>query len=883
MSASGARFVEAPRASSSVTARARPPSPSRSDIAREALLRRIEMDPAPVTVVSGPAGSGKTSLLAAWGSRVTAAGGTVAWFGLESHDDSVGLLWAGILEALRATDRFGPDSRLASLVPPPYDVAPAFVDAIGEAVAALDGPLWLVLDDLHVLTDTAAIASLELLVRRLPPGLRLVLSGRTDPPVGLPRLRVEGRIRELRATDLAFTRDEVVQVVAQQELSLADRLITILHERTEGWAVGVRIAILALEQVGDAAELIERFQGDDREVADYLFTEVLSHLPAEGRRFLLATSVCRDLSVGLARELSGRDDAGEMLEALVRDGAFTRRVGRDRWNYRYHELFRSYLDAELRLTDPVAERELHIIAARWFEAQQEPLHAMEHVAHAGDLGRLVELGRDHGVGAILDGRGSELATILHRLGSAGRSEPWVVVLGATAALTGEDLDETERWLAGHDLERLSEDTDPLLAVLAKTLGVTRARQTTGIAQALAGLEASPACTTGHQDLDLLARYQRGVARLYVGRYADAYDDLELAADVARLTGRPAIEVSCLSFLSGTASSMGQYVAMRRQADRALEIGRELGWAQSQAVALAHCIAGWSAYLRADDAAGRQHAANALASLGTYADPDVELASRAVLAVVATRGDDPYEALRAFQRALERLLRAQMTPATLASAAPTLVRTCLDLGERELARSFARLAIERTPDPGEAALTRALLLDDAGKDHAARHQLDAIIDGRAPCHVAVSEVLALLFAAELERRRGNAGRAHDRLVRAIELGERHQLVQPFLERSSTRDLLAAADGRFGRHASFVQDVLARWQGTPEHTDHDGLRLTPAELDVLRDLPSLLTARDIADSRSVSVNTIKSHIKAIYRKLEVESRREAVEEARRRGLL
>jgi LuxR family transcriptional regulator, maltose regulon positive regulatory protein len=866
-----------------VAARARPPAPAPWEITREALLRRIEVDPAPLTVLAGPAGAGKTSLLTSWAARVTADGGIVAWFGLEQYDDAVTPFWSGVLGALRATGRFDPQSRLNEFVPPPLEVSPAFVDAIVDALAELDEPLWLVLDDVHYLTDPAVVASLELLVRHLHPELRLVLSGRGEPPLPLARLRVEGRVRELRDDDLAFTRDEVAEVVARQGIDLSQGAVTALHDRTEGWPVGVRIAMLALEQSDDVAGQVVGFQGDDQELADYLLTEVLANIPAAGRRFLLATGVCRDVSVGFARVLTGREDAGDLLDGLVREGAFVRHVGRDRSHFRFHELFRGFLMAELHHTDPAWERELHRQAARWFASQGEPLHAMEHLVQAGEQRQVVEFAREHGVGVILDGRGSELVAVLDLLGRAARSEPWLALLATTAGLVEEDLGAADRWLVGVDLQALTDDVDPWLGALAAIVAVARARVGSGIGDALTRLEASPACSTGQHDLDLLGRYQRGVARLYVGRDAEAYDDLEVAAEAARRSERPAIRVSCLSFLSGVASSLSRYVEMRQLAEQVLELGEELGWGRSQAVMLAHVHAGWSAYLRGDVAAADYHAEAAMTSLGSSVEPDFELACRALSLISVHEGGDIYERLRSLQRSLDRLLRGQRAPVTLASLGPVFVRLCLQLGERELARTVARSLIDGMRDPGEHALIRALLLEDAGKEQAAHHQLEAIVGGSSPCHTAVAEVSALVFAAELEARRGNAALAHDRMLRAIVLAEPRELVRPFLDRSAVGALLAAGEGRFGRHETFVREILARVRGAAGAPDNDRARLTPAELEILRELPSLLTARDIAEARSVSVNTVKSHMKAIYRKLGVDTRRETVEEARRRGLL
>jgi LuxR family transcriptional regulator, maltose regulon positive regulatory protein len=252
-------------------------------------------------------------------------------------------------------------------------------------------------------------------------------------------------------------------------------------------------------------------------------------------------------------------------------------------------------------------------------------------------------------------------------------------------------------------------------------------------------------------------------------------------------------------------------------------------------------------------------------------------------VVSADGDAPFEALRAYREAFERLAGAQMAPALLAYAVPEVVRICLDVGERTRAQLVADRVSAALPDAGELALLRAMLLHDAGRSDAARAALGPIVRGEARCHVATAAVHARCLAAEIELRRGATTRAHELIVAAVELAADEQIVRPFADRSAARELLAAGRGRFGRQEPFVERVLAAWPPRASATGHEADRLTPGELAVLRELPSLLSLREIAEARTVSLNTVKTHLRSIYRKLGVEGRREAVEVGRRRGLL
>jgi LuxR family transcriptional regulator, maltose regulon positive regulatory protein len=865
------------------SARLRPPAVSLSELRRERLLHRLDREPAPVTLVCGHAGAGKTSLLTTWATAAMQAGRAVAWYGLDRFDDDPVSLWNGILAALRATGDFPPTSTLHDLVASPREVTGGFVDRVLHEVEALGAPVWLVLDDVHVVTSPAAVDSLARLARRSVPGFHLVLASRSDPPIGLARLRVEGRLRELRGDDLAFTVEETTAYLAAQGLDLPRACVRTLQARTEGWAAGVRIAALALEGSEDRCGLIERFGGDDHAVADYLVSEVLAHLSEDRRRFLLRTSVCSVLRVDLARQLSGRDDAGAILDALERDHVFTRRQGRTRDLYRYHELFRTYLLAELRRIDPVTEQDLHRVAAIWHATQGEPLQAIEHLVrgrHLGDLGTLVG---PEGIGAVLDGHAHAVAGLLAAIEPKDRSLPAVALLAAAAALELDELDSADRWLDGLDQDAVFASDDRLLVALAATVGVRRARSTDRVEDALDRLEATTAGETGVEEYDLFGLHERGIARLYLGRYDEGVEDLERAARLAKLTGRDALQLSCRSFLAGALACRSEFRATQEQAQAALELAERRGWVGTQAVAHTHLLLGWTAHLRADRHLAAEHAKLAVASLGRFVDPDVELGVRSLAVVVGAADQPPYDALRTYREAFARLAGAQMAPALLAYAAPEVLRICLDVGERGWARSIVELASAELPDPGEPALLRAMLLQDAGRVDGARAALTPILRDEAPCHVVLTAVRARVHAAELEQRRGAMTRAHELVTEGVELAAPEELVQPFLVRPGAIALLVAARGRFGRQEPFVERVLSAGPSPSAPATHEPDRLTPGELAVLRELPSLLSLREIADARAVSVNTVKTHLRSIYRKLAVEGRREAVEAGRHRGLL
>ena len=861
--------------------RLHPPAAEPLDLPRDRLIDLLCVDPAPVTSVCAPAGFGKTSLLAGWVAR--SQGLPVAWLSLDRHDNDPAELWTGLLQALLATARFPVGSSLHELLAPGDDIDPGFVDAVLQEVTSLGEPFWLVLDDVDVLTHPRAVTSLELLLRRAPSNLHLVLAGRTEPPFGLPRLRVGGVLKEIRAEDLAFTLEEATELLARHDVQLAAADVQVLHARTDGWAAGLQIACMAVAGGEDAAAFVGRFDGDDHEVADYLLTEVMDGLPTATRRFMLRTSVCTELSVELAQRLSDRMDAARVLDELGQRNAFIRRVGRGRTDYRYHDLLRTFLLAELRREDPRAERELQHTAARWYQQQDDHLHAMEHLAAAGDGEQVIEVARAYGLAAILGGRARRLYAVLTELPEHDRQDPVVGLLLAAAAVELGNTAEADRWLVHLDIDTLVTDGDPSLAILAAAVGTARARFDLDVHTALAHLETSTVERGGDPNLELYALHHRGVARLYVGAYQDGASDLRRATVLARASGRDAVLVSCLSFLAGALASMGDLPAAQAAAAEAVHLAERRGWGGSQAIAHAYLLLGWMASLRGERATAEQAAVRSVAALGSHNEPDVELAVRSLELYLFADRDDVYDLLRRYLRLSERLADAEVTPATLGYAAPVLVQLCLDLGERRWARTLAEIAIRRAPDPGEPALLRAMLQHDAGQAAAARHELAPILDGSARCHLVATEVRAWLLAVTIEQAAGNHTRAEEALRTALLLAEPVELLQPFVESQRFADLLIAGKGRFGRSEALVDRILDRLPPTADDHDHATHRLTPAELEILRELPSLLTLREIAEARSVSINTVKTHLRAIYRKLDVDGRRGAVDTARSRGLL
>src|SRR5690242_12303202 len=334
-------------------------------VRRPALLDRLDQaDAGQLVVLVAPPGFGKTTLLSSWVRR--AGGPSTAWISLEALDDAARFR-ASLLAALLAIPALPPDSPLRQVGR--GRSGGAGLDVIDELVEALDAAapaVRVVLDDLQEMKSPEAWRDLARLVRRRHPGLRLVLASRMDPPLPLPRLRLEGRLHELRAEDLRFTADDTAALLEAAGLRVTREQTAVLQARTEGWVAALRFAALALRSSEDAEGFIAQFSGSEQSVADYLTGEVKARLPAESRRFLRIAALCSELPTGLAVELFGREDAGQVLDDLAHGTALVQRT--DLETYRIHTLLRTYLVTELERRFPDEYRRSNAIAARWWLA-----------------------------------------------------------------------------------------------------------------------------------------------------------------------------------------------------------------------------------------------------------------------------------------------------------------------------------------------------------------------------------------------------------------------------------------------------------------------------------------------------------------------------------
>ena len=342
-----------------------------------------------LTLVSAPAGSGKSTLVAEW---VAASRRAAAWISLDPGDNNPALFWTYVVTALRTARPDVGESALSWLSSARPPATEWILTSLINEITANDQHVALILDDYHVIDAEPIHRAVAFLLEHLPPRMHLVIATRSDPPLPLARLRGRGELTELRASDLRFTPEEAAAFLNEaMGLGLSAADVAVLEARTEGWIVGLQLAALSMQGREDLPGFIRAFSGDDRYIVDYLVDEVLHRQPDRVRTFLLQTAVLDRLSAPLCDALTGRDDGRGMLQALERDNLFVVPLDDKRHWFRYHHLFADVLRARALAEQPRQVPVLHQQASAWFERHGLPSDAVRHALAAEDFGRAADL------------------------------------------------------------------------------------------------------------------------------------------------------------------------------------------------------------------------------------------------------------------------------------------------------------------------------------------------------------------------------------------------------------------------------------------------------------------------------------------------------------
>jgi LuxR family maltose regulon positive regulatory protein len=869
-----------------------------------------------LTLVSAPAGFGKTTLLAEWLAEAPGEDRCVAWLSLDSSDNEPASFWTCVVTALQTAVPGVGSSALELIASSPLPTDRVLTTVLNE-LAAIPGEVWLVLDDYHLVDSHEVRDGMAFLLEHLPPHVHVVISTRADPDLPLSRWRVRGELVEIRAADLRFTPDETATYLNEATgLHLAARDVEVLEERTEGWIAALQLAALSIRGREDVGSFIARFAGTDRYVVDYLVEEVLAHQPEPVREFLLHTAVLDRLTGPLCDALTGRDDGSHMLTTLERANLFLVPLDDQRQWYRYHHLFADVLRARLLAEQPDLVPLLHQGASGWYEAHDSAEEAVSHALAARDFDRaanLMELAapaiRRHRQDPMMIGWLKALPDDAVR-----RSPVLSVFYGYMLMVTGDldaaepRLDDGERALAavGDGSAPRPADTEEL-RTLPATIAIYRA--------SLAQARGDVAGTAGHarRALDLAGpsdHLARGAAAGFLGLAAWANGDVSSALEtftqaVASLhaAGNLVDELSSTVVLADMWLAAGHPSKARRLYLRALQVSEAHG--ESVARATPGLYVGLSEidYEVGHLQAAKRHLERAAALAEGAAMAESRYRWFVAMGRVAGAEGDPQEAITLLDNA-EQLYRPGFFPEVRPIAAMK-ARVWITRGNLSQATDWAReRGVSATDDAGYLSefdhLTLVRLLIARHRAHPDPGAIDQALRLLGRLHEAAETSGRLGSLVEIRMLQALAQDAQGHRPQALQaLGqawaqapEPDSYVRLFLDQGAPMvELLRAAEhqGLAGDHARRLLSLAASieaeapesGQQPPAPSSADSL--SERELQVLRLLDSELSGPQIARELFVSHNTLRTHTKHIFTKLEVTTRRAAVRRARERGLL
>jgi LuxR family maltose regulon positive regulatory protein len=874
-----------------IVAKTAQPRTVRASVARQRLMDLLDAAVRrPLTVICAGAGWGKTSLVSAWAdSRRT----PVAWLSLDRRDNDPQIFWAYVVAALRVAGAVAPDNPLAQMGSVPADEGER-----GHRIAAGLGHLpagtVLVLDDFHEIDDAQVLREVSDLVRHPPAPVRIVVIGRTDPPLSLHRLRLAGQVADIRAADLAFTEEEAAALVAGRGLTLTAEDVTTLLHRTEGWATGLHLGAGFLAGNGGSRSLAD-FAGDVGGVDEYLAEEVLAGRSPPHRRFLLETSICDQVCADLANAVTLHDDAQRTLEELEHDTDFVVRLGPKPLWFRYHRLFRDMLVHRLQVETPEAVSDLHIRAARWYASNNSVMAALTHAVAARDWAYVGRLVATRGGPLIVSAHRPALVKILQQVPRDKlTATPELMVCAALMLFQAGDYDAIPAPLgrAREMLRRRPEGAGRQVEALLLALQVA-ADRAVGDMPAVVALEdellallttAPFADVAATAQVRAIAMNSRGLALLWTGQPEAAARDLWAASTAARAAGVELAEINAAGHLALLQVMCGSIHEAAQLAESTRDLAERRAWRYALQTVAAHFAHALVHLERGDlDAANEALQQGMRAHQG---DPEAaqRLVQFGVQARLALARGDPTRA-RYFVAEARRDQHERLRVPTLQQWL-ALIDAEIDLATGKPERVKQQYA-DLTPD-GVLGLAQRVCYARAAFATGDLRRAEALLEvGHSTMTRTVATVEAGILAAEIADVRGHTTRAVDLLTDAVTLAAREGIRRPFTTMAGHRldalldRLRLLAPGA----APLVADVIGDPRAATAPAGTTGIieGLSEREAQVMRYLPTMLTAAEIAADLGVSVNTVKAHLKAIYRKLGVVRRSEAVSQAHERGIL
>lgn len=888
-------------------------------VSRPRLLECIHLQ-RKLTLVSAPAGFGKTTLLAEWVAAVPKR--PVAWVSLDQSDNDPVFFWTYLITALQQVQSKLGLRSLSLLQSPQLPPIESVLMTLLNELTAVEADIALVLDDYHAIATPTIHDGIGFLLSHLPPQVHLIIASRVDPPLSLARLRSHGKLTELRASDLRFTPDEAAAFLNQMELKISAAEVSALEQRTEGWIAGLQLAALSLQGRENISDFVAAFSGDDRYIVDYLLEEVLQRQPDRVRRFLLQTAILDRLSGPLCDVVTDQTDGQDMLETLERGNLFIIPLDHKRQWYRYHHLFADVLQAHALMELPEHISELHGRASEWYEQNSLFPDAIRHALAAQDFERAAGLIEQ--VWPAMRNRQQE-ATVLGWIkalpDSLVQTRPALSVAYALVLLNAGQLDavearlqDAERWLAENPAAT-QETEGKQYRSLPASIANTRAFR----AQALGDF--AGAITHAQQALALLPSEEdneRGVTAVFLGlaywtsgNVAAAYQSFAEGLMIFRKVGSVQIAVCATLILANIGMAQGQLRAAIATCEQALQLAAQQPVPILRGTADLHLALSEIHYEQGDLDTAHQllQKGETLREPGSTSGADfLWWLVKAQLTAAQGNLDTALEQLQEAARLYRRSPIPDVRPVEALK-----VRWWLLQGRLAEALNWVQecgLSVDDSPDYlheyEHLTLARVLIAQYR------RDGTDEVI------HQVISLLTRLLETAETKERTGSiikilvvlalaseaqgevpGAMVHDwpaskggamqtaiaSLERALTLAEPEGHIRIFAECGNpmARLLREAMDRDItSTYTKRLLTALETWGQSQEPAGVPATQpliepLSQRELDVLRLLKTELSGPEIARELFVALSTVRTHTKRIYGKLNVTNRRAAVKRA------
>jgi LuxR family maltose regulon positive regulatory protein len=839
-----------------------------------------------LTIVSAPAGFGKSSLLGDWLRDLPCR---YAWLSLDQDDNDYARFLKYFVAALQQLDSAIDNTVLDLLYSPQPMIQNAALAALINQIDDIETVSVLILDDYHLISNQQIHHSIEYLLNYLPQNFHLVISTRADPPFAYSLLRAQGELVEIRMNDLKFTEEEAAVFISEQpDLRVSDQVISELTKRTEGWISGLQMASLSLRGKANAEEFVQTFSGSHRYILDYLFEEVLRQQPEDLQRFLLFTSPLERMSAALCDEILGRSDSQAVLEQLEKANAFLVALDDERIWYRYHQLFKDLLNYHLTMEYKEEVPELYKKASVWYE-------------HAGWLSLAVDYSiraKDYKRAVALISKEAEHTLIRSEVNIY---QNWISKLPPEFVESNQDIQFLNVWaqiLQGDDPDfgsLIFEDVNGDSNLSGRILALQAFLYTSKGDFALAGDMARKAL----EELDQEDEYFCGMSAWISGVYYALQQDVEGAVAILEKLSTsvsfmkyPMLNVLLLSQIAHAHTRLGNFVQARQRYQQALDSAkdRQGNWTPIAGEALM----GYGDLLREQN----------------ELDQATDMILDGIELTMQWREVAAIEGYLFLSRVKQLQNNFSAANAALEKAMDLAVQyTAIDFDDRMVEMWQARLLcfegkenqidswIQRLQLKGEleiflveggfnienylfarenVVLARYYMLTNQYTEAISlTDKLLVIFDDYGRLDLLIE---LYLLRAGIFHKTGQQENSFSALSEAIRIGERGGFLGSFLECGLELKELLQEYNQIKVSSMYCQKILDAFQIAPpisEQTVQPLIEpLSDRELNVLKYLPTNLTTPEIAYEMNISINTVRTHIKNIYQKLDVHKRSQAV---------